>query len=291
MYGGLKGLESSNNCRGLVTSEINCFVERLEQLSIEHILICHTRFKTSMEQSFPFVIGGQYTPHVALKVFSAADKETLLKCRTVSKVWRDFVDNKTDLWGQMPPDNYVEAVRQGKLDICQLVINSTAKAKNPDIRGLTPLHHAALKGHFDICKMIIENTDDKNPRDNNGSTPLHWAAREGHADICRLIIDSAEDTNPVDDYGKTPLHLAVTKGHFDVCQMIMENTDDKNPADSFSGRTPLHQAAFDGNLEICRLILTNVIDKNPAEFHSPHRTPLDLALLKGHQDVARLWQD
>ena len=48
---------------------------------------------------FPMVIGGEFTPHVASKIFCLLDKSALLTCRKVSREWRNLVDLETKLQG------------------------------------------------------------------------------------------------------------------------------------------------------------------------------------------------
>ena len=128
------------------------------------------------EKPFPFVINGQYTPFIALKIFGMVDKESLLNCRAVSTDWRNLIDLHTLLWRNMNQNHYHEAARCGRLDICQLFIHR-AQDKNPRGKhGLTPLHQAARHGHLEICRLILHMVDDTNPVDEYGVTPLHWAA-------------------------------------------------------------------------------------------------------------------
>ena len=112
---------------------------------------------------FPMVIGGEFTPHVASKIFCFLDKSALLTCRKVSREWRNLVDLETKLWSEIPPARYGEAAESGRLEICRLIIGR-AVTKNPGTeKGMTPLHRAALKGHLNICRLIIQVLHDKNP--------------------------------------------------------------------------------------------------------------------------------
>ena len=85
--------------------------------------------------------------------------------------------------------------------------------------------------------------------------------------------------------GLTPLHFAVSKGHFEICKIIIENVDDKNPGTFREKLTPLHIPAYKGSIEIFKLILANVKNKNPKNIHG---TPLTIANLKGHLEIAQL---
>ena len=112
---------------------------------------------------FPMVIGGEFTPHVASKIFCLLDKSALLTCRKVSREWRNLVDLETKLWSEIPPARYGEAAESGRLEICRLIIGRVV-TKNPATeKGWTPLHRAALKGHLNICRLIIQGLHDKNP--------------------------------------------------------------------------------------------------------------------------------
>ena len=155
---------------------------------------------------FPFVINNQSTPHVGAKIFGLLDNSNLLKCRAVTKVWRDFIDSETSLWSDMSPQLYCNAAEAARVDICQLMVKYSEK-KNPATEwGNTPLLWAARQGHYYICSLILDHVDDKNPPNQSLRTPLHWAATNGHLDICRLIIQRVTDKNPADQNGKTPLH-------------------------------------------------------------------------------------
>ena len=132
---------------------------------------------------FPFVINGEFTPHIANRILGLLDQNTLLKCREVSKIWMSIVDNRTSLWDMVSPQVYMEAARQGKLDICRLFIQY-AEDKNPaDVHGWTPLHGAASNGQAELCHLIISNIDNKNPADKYGMTPLHMAANGADEEV------------------------------------------------------------------------------------------------------------
>merc|ERR1712038_2024581 len=160
------------------------------------------------QQEFPFVIRGESAPHITYQIFQSLDQNTLAKCRLVSNIWKGFVDYQTSLWGKVPIHLYISAAREGRLNICRLIIQN-GQNKNPaDEDGRTPLHSAASTGHLEICRLIIENFQNKNPADLTERTPLHWAAEYGHLEVCRLIIENVQDKNPANLDGETPLHWA-----------------------------------------------------------------------------------
>ena len=113
-------------------------------------------------QIFPFVVNGESVPHVATTIFQLLDQNTAAKSREVSKVWRDFVDNRTKLWGKVSAEQYIQVVKEGRHDICRLILQH-AENKNPaeEMGGWTPLHEAAMRGHHEICRLIIQSLDQK----------------------------------------------------------------------------------------------------------------------------------
>ena len=167
-------------------------------------------------RNFPLVIGKRFTPHVANVIFNMLDKQALVKSRSVSGVWKDLVDSQTNLWTD--PVQYVWAAYEGKLDICQKIIERVDD-KNPLVRELpanstygittqfnsTPLHVAAMQGHVQICGLIMGHLEDKNPKNVclDEDTPLHETTR---LEVYQLIMNETADKNPKNKQGFTPLH-------------------------------------------------------------------------------------
>ena len=60
----------------------------------------------------------------------------------------------------------------------------------------TPFHDAARNGRLDICQYILENLGNISPTDFQGDTPLHDAASNGHFEVFKLIFENVEKKNP-----------------------------------------------------------------------------------------------
>ena len=98
------------------------------------------------QQEFPFVIRGESAPHIAYQIFQSLDQNTLAKCRLVSNVWKGFVDCQTSLWEKVPTDLYINAAREGRLNICRLLIQN-GQNKNPaNTYGGTPFTAVPIDG-------------------------------------------------------------------------------------------------------------------------------------------------
>ena len=174
-----------------------------------------------MADQFPFVINDVAEEDIWTNFFKSMahfDTKTLLRCRLVSKDWRDAIDRLTPLWSQ--PHLLWRAVSRNKIDMVQLIVEH-AKDKNPKKEdGESPLHEAAREGYLEICQLIINSVKDKNPRGWLGYTPMHEAALNGHVDICRFIMDQVAEKNPANKWGETPLRLAELYGHENVAELI-----------------------------------------------------------------------
>ena len=257
----------------------------------------------NLENTFPVVIGQEFTPHIAKTIFNLLDEDQLVKSRSVSSDWKNVVDSSTKLWTN--PDLYKKAALEGNLDICQKIIRKVEN-KNPPLplNGTlsecypTPLHIAAQHGQVEICRLIMGHLDDKNPKNGWGTTPLHSAAvcEFDNLEVYRLIMNEVDDKNPKDFRGFTPLHIAAMHGNLQVCQLIVQSVDVKNPPNS-SGNSPLHFAAggWKGPFpDICRLILENVDERHPV--NNAGKTPLDVARNRQPrltdeelQEIEQLW--
>ena len=80
------------------------------------------------------MIQERFTPHIAQMIFQQMDQNTLTKSRLVSKVWKNYVDLGTPLWGKILPEQYIEVAQEGRLDICQMILQHTKDdqcKKNP----------------------------------------------------------------------------------------------------------------------------------------------------------------
>ena len=64
------------------------------------------------------------------------------------------------------------------IEFVKLLIANNAELNAKDLRGLTPLHRAAVLGLKEIAALLITEGADVNAKDRNGETPLDWADEE-----------------------------------------------------------------------------------------------------------------
>ena len=83
------------------------------------------------------------TANIIFAYMANSDTLALLRCRSVSMGWRNTVDSQTLLWSRMSLRN---AIRQNRIDICQLIVKYAPEKNCTDRWRKTPLHEAARRG-------------------------------------------------------------------------------------------------------------------------------------------------
>ena len=157
-------------------------------------------------------------PTVVDAIFKELDNESVAKCKSVSRLWYDFIDNqklpwirkiqkfkrKTEKFNQQwkkafknAPINIVKEVSVAVQCNYESAIKKKGCKTPKDTRKWTLLHIFAEQGRSEMCQYVIEKMDDKNPSsyDQNpythsydGSTPLHLAAQNGYLEVCTTIF-------------------------------------------------------------------------------------------------------
>ena len=104
--------------------------------------------------------------------------------------------------------NLVQAVKTGRTDIVQTLLEGGA---DPDIRqgdGATALHHAAHQNDVDSARLLIEAGATVSVSNELGATPLWLAATNGSAVMVERLLDAGADPNVALIMGETSLMTA-----------------------------------------------------------------------------------
>lgn len=161
-----------------------------------------------------------------------------------------------------------------------------------------PIHWAASEGLISIVSWFLrQNVDDPvnvlGARDASGCTPLLAAAQNCHVDMVAYLIQKGADPGAMDDSKDSALHWGAYKGassvvglllHLDSCACYLDMPD------TF-GQTPLHLASVRGNTEVVQYLLYDAGSKAFGIQDKKGRTPLDLAMRKGHESCIIILQD
>ena len=175
-------------------------------------------------------------PDVGETVLGQVDDKSLVLCRGVSRIWKNFTDQQKTIWirkiekfiGQRNTfsDDWKKVVFKNRVDIIRDLATALQEFyKSPDNQYeiYSPLFIAVEHGNVQLTQHLIRKVKYINWKDSYGDTPFYVAAEKGYVEICRLIVANTEEKNPANNYGETPFHIAAQKGHLEICQLIIDN--------------------------------------------------------------------
>jgi ankyrin repeat protein len=174
-------------------------------------------------------------------------------------------------------------------------IGGKSNIGNPQEKGLTSLHRAALKGDVERVNFLLSDTSvaiDPNAR-RRGCTGweesvLYLAIVGGNADIVATLIDAGAkmDESCIEDFHRSrPLHRAALSRSTSCLEMLLVRGADMHAVDLHE-KTALHIAAEAGRVDAADMLLHHGarIDVLAAYW----MTPLYLACKHGHASVVNL---
>lgn len=129
--------------------------------------------------------------------------------------------------------NYVEAVKNGEVEIASLFIDAGFSPFEKDLLGTPVLSLAVRERHIDMVKMLIERGAiiDATSKDRN-YTALMDAAQIGELDAVRLLLEADANPNIQSKDGQTALILAVGRQDVAVIEILLKAHSDYNIKDS-----------------------------------------------------------
>ena len=116
-----------------------------------------------------------------------------------------------------------EEVESKILEMLDVLIDNGADINAQDLRGETPLNHAASLGHIRIVEMLIARGADVNLAGRFGDRPLHNAVHSGNPHMVRMFIEKGADINLTGRNGWTPLQLAIKTDRQDIADLLKQH--------------------------------------------------------------------
>lgn len=227
------------------------------------------------------------------------------------------VDVNGAIWDGTTP--LITAAHNCYLEVVQALLDKGANVNAATSNGITSLSTAAENGYLDIVRALLDKDANVNAARWDGITPLFIAAQKGHLEVVQTLIDKGADVNTARLDGATPLIMAANNGHLEVAQTLIDEGADVNAATP-DGITSLLLAAQNGHLEIVKKLIASNAKQQPVEINSnvlleissltmqtklkeifaqknikfgdsktiiKDFSPLHIAVLKGHQEIAK----
>ncbi|XP_066968790.1 inversin-like isoform X1 [Macrobrachium rosenbergii] len=130
-----------------------------------------------------------------------------------------------------------------------------------DMRGVTPLHHAAHHNNQKCLQALVKyvSPGTLDAVDHKKRTPLHWAAAYGSDENVKLLIKQGANNLMPDQEGKTPLHWAAmckAPGAKGCVKTLISAAPSSVNWQDFDGITALHLAVAETRLDAVDIILS-----------------------------------
>eukprot|EP00746_Dinoflagellata_sp_MGD_P006674 gnl/MRDRNA2_/MRDRNA2_113115_c0_seq1.p1 gnl/MRDRNA2_/MRDRNA2_113115_c0~~gnl/MRDRNA2_/MRDRNA2_113115_c0_seq1.p1 ORF type:complete len:438 (-),score=70.57 gnl/MRDRNA2_/MRDRNA2_113115_c0_seq1:22-1335(-) len=88
------------------------------------------------------------------------------------------------------------AAKAGDLKEAKSALQDKADPNAPDLQGLTPLHHAAIRGAVAVSDLLINSKANVNSIGGGRMTPLHFATLSVHnSSVCQLLALGADPSS------------------------------------------------------------------------------------------------
>ncbi|XP_028968353.1 E3 ubiquitin-protein ligase MIB1 [Galendromus occidentalis] len=185
------------------------------------------------------------------------------------------------------------ACQNGHMAVIRVLLTYGADVEIEDNHGDRAIHHAAFGDEPGAIQLLAQANGDLNARNKQRQTPLHIAVSMGHKMAVEILLKSGCHVSLQDCEGNTPLHDAISKKREDIMQLLLQRDADILLANN-NGFNSLHHAALRGNPQAVQVLLDNLMSSQLPrwwivdEKKDDGYTPLHLAALNNHHDVAKL---
>ncbi|CAO2653033.1 Nn.00g024440.m01.CDS01 [Neocucurbitaria sp. VM-36] len=116
------------------------------------------------------------------------------------------------------------AAKEGDTKTVRQLIKKHVPLDMKDIRGTTPLWHAARERHLDVLRVLLAtNAVDVNAQSIAKRTPLFWPAAGGHVEVVKLLLDHGARQDYADEYGRSPLEIAQLNNRAEVANLLIND--------------------------------------------------------------------
>jgi uncharacterized protein len=153
------------------------------------------------------------------------------------------------------------------------------------------VHTATVAGNTSlVLQKIGEDPELLEALSTDGWTPLHLAAFFGQKETALALIEQGAivDSRSTNSMKNTPLHAAAAGRQGELVDLLLNKGADVGAMQT-GGWTALHAAAQNGDLAMVQSLIAH--GAHILARAENQQTPHDLAMLKGHGEVAELLEE
>jgi len=180
------------------------------------------------------------------------------------------------------------AAYQGNLRLVKLLIDKGAMQGWQDKEGQTPLHLSLSHDNIKVMARLLKDAD-IDCCDGNGMTALHFSVAYERVEHTKMLLHAKASPGCLDKDKKTVLHWAKMNKDTIIVSKLLDYEEVLlilNSKDS-EGQTAVHVYVASNNLKLIGYI-TSRSDCSLSEQDHMHRTPLHLAAVLGHTEIAKV---
>ncbi|OQE37770.1 hypothetical protein PENCOP_c009G06650 [Penicillium coprophilum] len=180
------------------------------------------------------------------------------------------------------------AVEFDQKDAAAELLENGADINMRGLKNCTLLHRAASRNSISMVQMLLDRNPTIDRKDDDGLTA--WSANldEEHNSVLAILHRAGADPNTTVLYGENKLYSSAAAGNLRTVRFLLRQGVNPSIKTDY-GWTPLHWAAANG-FPLCIDELRRAkADLNPISDVS--KTPLDLAIERNQQDIAKTLRD
>ncbi|KAF3692142.1 B-cell lymphoma 3 protein [Channa argus] len=168
------------------------------------------------------------------------------------------------------------------------LLSGIALATHQDEDGDTPLHIAVVQGELAVVSTLIHFLllAQRSPDiyNNLRQTPLHLAVITQQPDMVDALLRAGADPAALDRHGQTSFHLCCEYNQYECLSVVLSSSPTCLEIKNFDGFTPLHLAVLRGHKDLARMLLDGGADINAMDIKSG-QTPLMHAVESNNPDM------
>ncbi|KAK2844827.1 hypothetical protein Q5P01_011486 [Channa striata] len=188
----------------------------------------------------------------------------------------------------LPPLNFVPQPNHALVHQTENLLTAIALATRQDEDGDTALHVAVVKGELVVVATLIHYllVAQRSPDiyNNLRQTPLHLAVITQQPRMVLALLNAGADPAALDRNGQTAFHLCCEYNQPECLSVVLSSSPPCLEIRNFEGFSPLHLAVLRGHKDLARMLLDAGADINAMDVKSG-QSPLMHAVESNNVDM------